>query len=43
MRVGGCLTERGELNNFLPLKRGGLFEKEGLQCNRGFTVNIITA
>ena len=30
MRVARCLTERGQLNNFLPLKRGGLFEKEGL-------------
>ena len=42
-RGGGWgLKERGVLNNFLPLKRGGLLEREGLiergGLNRGFTV-----
>ena len=36
---GGGLKERGRLNNFLPLKRGGgAYLRGGL--NRGFTVII---
>ena len=38
-RGGGGLKERGRLNNFLPLKRGGgAYLRGGL--NRGFTVII---
>ena len=34
--MGGGLKREGKLINFIPLKRGGLFEKGG--GNRGFMV-----
>ena len=39
---GGGLNREARLINFLPLKRGGLFEGGGGVLNRGFTVSLFT-
>ena len=39
---GGGVNREGGLINFLPLKKGGLFEGGG-GLNRGFTVVLIPA
>ena len=39
---GGGLNREGGLIDFLPQKRGGLFERGGGMLNRGFTVSLFT-